>query len=1218
MVIPSTMSAACTVEEVTGKNPRIRVSGCEYEVNQGSLKYVGEDGKGEFGGNIVFILNSVRGYIPEIKAQNNEFQVDASGNIEYDKNGNPVKSTHTLEINDSSGLSIGKMYVNYNGLLDMRKSSVAFTEEGLRTDSVKLTDSTLLFSGENNNSIIGVIEADKLSNVDISKKATVEIRNGEVHNRLNVIEGSTVIFNYNEISQEENKEKVLRVNIVNLKDSTLTKKGKGEVKFTDSFFSGDYKIIVEEGILDVSSIGLASTNSEFLISGGTLKFNQGEFKSKVKDGGKLHYSSETFRSSIEVNSDLTPKTAEGEVLVQGNKEGMIIKNSNINILTIKSGSVRVDANNSPQKNHISHLKIEGGEFRPGYVYDPSSVYTIDISNNGTYYYTEKGFSNLQSLKISDGGVFSFGGTNDLILDGSKIDIDASNGGVIRVDPHNNAKLVLKNIDKEIYQIDMQASTSVAQLQIGEKVKIGKLNLNTSMADHVFDIDGGNIRQIDMRRRGTLNIKGTAVVEEIVNSSPFSPDINIYGGKIGALSLNNSGNVNIDGNANIGIINLTGVEKVTLKGGNVGEFNVLTQNNRAEVNIIDGVIETFRLETLVKLKLENTIIRNYEISLKDQTFDFTQKNVENLWVKGKGSTVTVGGYETVNTLNNIKLDRGKLIYSYDKDKSFVSWTTTINHPETVVKPCDPDKEECKEEDKEPEVVYDSEFVVKAGKATVTVNTIKLENLNLESGNLIVNDSMEIQRKLTLGIEEENKINKDRADLSYKIYSKGNVSLSGLLEVEFRSTHSTLLGMENNFSIIHSDTEIKIDTENEETKFKFLTNLAEWFVVDYKIDNGQDFIVNIRREKSYSEVLDIYGYSGGFLEVAGLLDAMLMGKITMPKDMEVIITGLDTQSKGGKDLSNNLSKLMPVSNRVYANNIHLNTNRSVDNLSMELRDFSNLEDNIWVKLQYNLGKLKNKKDVVGYNDNSRSMQTGYTRIVNSKLLLGGSFSYVDGGLYGKDSSYNENYTAFNLSLGADYLINSDYYLKGILSYSYTMFDNTRNINFINYSNNSDIKADEFMAHFEAGYITILPDKYRNFNATYNVFYSISKIGIGSYYEEGIGALNVDGANVLVNDFGVGVTFDRELLYDREEVSLKPYASLATGIRIYSGANTSFKFQSVDSDSLTTTNGSYLPIFVKAGFGVDYIADWATVSVGYRMETDVNKYVDSSFQLSFKRSF
>lgn len=1210
----SPLKAVDCTQYISGQNTDyvgVSISYCEYKETGGDLFYSDIIKK-----NMVFNITSVNGIIPKIYVQNN------------------VVEEYTVNIATSPDLKIGSLDISQDGgiykkgFLDIKNNSkVTFINEGLKVENARVTDSSLTFADHSSNEI-NQLEATSNSIIALKEGAQLTIRGGKgIRNKLEVTEGSTIIFDYAKIEDPKNDdEKAFRVVNFTLSGSNIKKTGTGEVILQNSILSGPVNINVSNGILDIGKIGLSEEGTFIVSDTGELKFKEGIFDATVTGAGVLHNVADnsSIKSTISVNSD---KGAGGKVISETGT--LTISNSNIDVLEVKSGDVIVNTFLNPT--YINTLELSGkASFSSGdRNNNNSTIKNISITDNAIFNYNNNNFYErkengqldkskpiLQSLTIASGGIFYFSGLSDLYLDGNDFTIKAVDGGIIRVESFSNKTLTLRNM--EVARVDLQASSGFKALDIDDTVKIGRLDIDTQVPNNVFDINGSNITDIRMKRRGTLNILGDATIGNFYNESSAAPEINILGGDIDSVSLGGSGTVTIDGSANINSIVLSGAENVTLNGGYVDDFQVTTLNSRAEVNIIDGEIGKFTLGHKINLKLENTKIGIYEIKVEKETFDFTEKQVKNLWLEGAGTTVTVGNSDTAQQLQGFKLNKGTIIYKYDQDNTFTSWITDIDHTQVFPPKCDPDKEKCDEdeEEKEPEIIYDSELIIEAGDAKITVGEVKLENLDLRSGTVNVTDTFEIERRLALNVGDSNKLSEERESF-YTIYSKGDVKLAGVLEVNFTSTNELLLGMDNEFGVIHSETKIDID---EEADFDFKTNLAKWFTAENELsDDYTTYIVNVKRVDSYSTVLtrDTKA-SGGILEVGSFLDDVLMQNIEMTPEMRVIITGLDTKSNDANDLSRNISKLMPVSNLAYANSVRSNTSKSIDFLSMELRDFTNLEDNVWVKLRYNATNLKNKNDVIGYTESSNAIQAGYTRIINSKLILGGSVAYTGGNLDANYSNYKENFDAFNISLGADYLLSSDIYLNGILSFSTTNFDNNRNLSFANTKTTSNVSVNDITAHIEAGYVSILPDEYYNFNATYNVFYSVSSAMIGSYKEEGIGKLNVDGATVLINDIGIGANFDQELLYDREEVSLKPYFMVAGGLRIYSGTTTDFKFIDTKSDKMRISNGSYLPLFVKAGFGVDYIANWATISVGYRYETDITKYNDSTFSLTFKHSF
>ncbi len=1235
--ISKSLQASCTLAPSSGTSTiTVTLSDCNWEPTNGYNSDGNLGADKPITGDVVFNISNLKGHINEIEALQ------------------PADKKHTVNVTAKSDFSVGKMYVANGGALNVKSnSSVSFTGEGLQTGDVQLTEtSNLYIKGSNSDSKIGTVDIDATSGLYVQEGAKLEIGGGKgIQGTLRIESGSELTLNYNEVSEVPETDLFFEVKTLYLDGdgSKIVKKGAGKVVVRQPFYYGNISILVQEGILDIGAIGnkeeLPADN--FVVKGGQLKFTQGNFKAIVEgtykkdlEGnlvcdstscGELYiYTKESDNSSLEINNGNSPS---GKVIAESG--GVLnIKNSQIDVLNVKSGRVYLDSANG-STNHINNLIIQGGSVDTGALTDNNSTFSnIEISNEGVFNYSNSRFYEnkvdehgnlilengkpipdytkpiLKSLTIYDYGVFVFQGNKDLILDGTTMQIDASDNGIIKVNSVNNFTLTLRHIQKQIANLWIVASNGTNSVVIEDDVYIGKITLDTRKSDDVFNVEGSNIDQIDVKYySGTLNITKDAQVKDIINNSDYNPKINIDGGTIDHISLAKVADVKIYGDAQINILDITGYETVDINGGSINELNVSSKNNKAKLNIVGGEIGIFRLNSLIEFTITDTKIKTYEIGVEGATIDFTQQNVEELFLNGKNSTVNVGNGDEISALKRMSLDYGTIVYHYETDYYLESLLTTFTHePPAPPEPCKPDDTECEEKEPEP-ITYDSEFIIKAGNSTLTVGDIKLENLVIESGNLVVENNMEIQRKLSLGIDSSNK------DTNYKVYSMGEVSLSGILEVDFNSTYDALLGVENNFALMYADNGIKKD----DTEFIFSTNLADWFEVDAdKYSTSNSIVVSIYREYTYYDVLSQYGQTGGLLDIAQILDSMIAGETYMTDDMKIIITGLDTNSKDASGLVTNMTQLLPTSSRAYANSMHVNTNKIVDNLSLELRDFTNLESNTWFKMQNNQASLKNNEDVVGYSEDSNMMQAGYTHIINSKLILGGSFAYVGGNLNGVNANYRQDFTTFNLSVGADYLIDSSVYVKSILSYSATNFDNTRNLQFIESKVRSDLGADEIMAHVELGYVTILPEKYHDFNANYNVFYSISSINIDGYSEQGVGKLNVDATNAFVNDLGVGAIFDKELIYDREDVSLKPSISFATGVRLYSNVDTNFKFQDVDSDTLVTTNGSYLPVFFKTRVAVDYITHWSNISVGYKYETDVTRYNDSSFYISFKHSF
>ncbi|MCL2567446.1 MAG: autotransporter outer membrane beta-barrel domain-containing protein [Alphaproteobacteria bacterium] len=1261
--------AACNPS--TPSNGSITISNCNWDSSD-PFEYTDTN----YTGNLNFNIVSVSGDIAEIGGIKGQPSISSN-------------YSHNVVITSSS-LNIGKLFndVASVGSLELRNSStITFNGEGLQTDIVKLTLSKLILDGTSqDNKINQNLEMDDKSSLVVDKGATLNaalLTDKEIKGNLEVLNGSSFILNYNDTSIDPNDpEKSTPFKIASLKldgkDSTLIKDGNGEVviaKFMLQSPAGeDFKIVVNDGILNVGAVGnqYDKSNNSFTINGGQLKYSSGDFKANVANGGEIYFSSKEASSKLEINSNTAANpnpTPEGTLITDG--KNLNLFNTNLDKLIVKSGNVVINTQNSSEtKNtNITNLIIEGGNVASGTLSNNGAYFeNIEISNGGQFYYDTNDFSNLNSLKLSKKGEFIFRGSKALTLDGVEGMGNANdeNGGIITINSSASGLLTLKNSHIQLINLTAYNKNGEDILNIDNSNTIGELSINLT-GNNSMAIDGSFINQVSMIRSGTLNIEGNAEINTLIINSAFTPKINIKGGAIiENVALNNSGTVEIDGNATIKNLNLIGSEKVNIGGGSIDSFTIGSKSNRAEVIMNGGYIGTFRLEQAIeKLELLDTEIDTYEIALdtddkKDpQVFDFTQEKVSNLIINGKRSIVNIGvisdkpDNSKIPHLETIVLDQGTLNYNFDRDNFIQSITTTQDHPLYPQEDCSTaeDEKKCNEENaKKP--IFDTEFNINAGDATLTANDIKLENINLQSGYVQVNNNFESERKLTIAINGDQKI--EDANSRSKITVDGDVKLGGELNVEFKDTYDFLLGKDNQFALIEY-----AGVLDKSTEFKFLTNLSYWF--DKKeilcengkcnytdgSNNNEPFYINIpnngllvgiNRRLLYTAVVEQNGggTSGGIYEMAQLLDTMItynralnndipafdcdtQGAGAFPCHMAKIITGLDTRSADGNALIINISKLMPVSHRVYANSIHTNNQKNIDTLSSELRDFTNLEDNLWVKLNQTIARLGDNKDVIGYTENSNTMQLGYSKIISSKAIAGASVSYLTGTLDGAHSNFNEDFITLNAAVGIDYLFTPKIYGKTVFNYSQTQFDNTRNLNFIKQSNTSKLGSSSYTSHIESGYISTLDERFYNFNATYSTFYSLGSIAINSYSEEGVaGKLNVDGASILVHDLGIGTTFDKEILYVKEGISLKPTFALAAGIRYYSGTETNFKFQEIDSNKFRITNGSYLPIFVKYKMGIDYIAPWANISVSYRFETDANKYNDSSFYLSFKHSF
>jgi hypothetical protein len=1211
------------------------------------------------GKDLSFNLNMVSGYISEIVAKSS------------------TDTTHRVVITSSTNLNIGKLFNNVakTGSLELRNNStVNFTGEGLQTHTVKLTSSKLVLDGTSQiNKIEQSLElADDKAKLFLDNGASLQatlIDGKAIKGSLEILNGSSMDLTYDDANVGTEDAKIFNIASLSLngKDSTLIKSGTGEVAISNFSLQipkdEEFKVIVEGGILDIGAIGdqYSKSANSFQIHGGQLKFSGGNLKANIDTGGEIYLLGEEAEAKMQIN----PSTYkdDGSIDIQGNIAGKLIVdgkaltliNTNLETLNVKSGNVIININelNKDYTTNITNLIIEGGNVSTANKSPLIYFSNITVSNGGQFRYSDNHFNNdtLNNLEIFEKGEFLFAGNKDLILDGVNKnrscfqDGDADCGIITVSTGTNSGKLTLQNSD--VGTVTISSSNGAKSLILGNNVEIGRLNLSFLNEQNSIDIDSShNVHEIEMSRRGSVNIKGGADIRTFINNSAFAPIINIEGNAtVENVELNNSGTVKIAGDAKVTNLNLLGQEKVEIgENAELDTFTMQAKSSKAEVVMDKGKINTFILASLIdKLELNETEINTYKITLEDQTFDFNQQKVKNLVLDGKKSVINLGKLaeeskdDEIPNLETIILDQGTLNYNYRKDNTIRSITTTVDHPLYPPEECEEDDKKCEEEEaKKPK--FDTEFNINAGDATLTTGEVKLESMNLESGYLEVksgielidpndpnntilsNGDLEIQRKLTLSIDKNNKIldinNPDSSRA--RIYADGDIKLGGELNAKFNDTYKFLLGMDNYFKLVEAGG--KID-KADDTSFNFLTNLSYWFEVNLIDDNPNLLIANINRKYTYSDVMNHNGASGAIYDIASLLDEYIKGVRTLnPEDtIGEIITGLDTRSHDGPALITNISKLMPVSNRAYANSVHTNNQKVVDTLSSELRDFTNLEDNLWAKLQYTTATLRNNKDVVGYNENSNAMQVGYSKIISSKAVLGGSLSYLTGSLNGNFSSYTQDFTTFNAAIGLDYLFTSKIYGKTILSYSQTEFENTRNLDFIKEFNRSSLGSSEALAHIESGYITSLGEKYYDFNATYNVFYSIGSIAIDSYSEEGVGRLNVDGANILVNDFGVGATFDKEIFYDRNDVSLKPTIGLAMGVRNYSSTETNFEFQEIpNARKFQISNGSYLPIFVKYKMGIDYIVPWANISVNYRFETNANKYTDSSFTLSFKHSF
>ena len=491
--------------------------------------------------------------------------------------------------------------------------------------------------------------------------------------------------------------------------------------------------------------------------------------------------------------------------------------------------------------------------------------------------------------------------------------------------------------------------------------------------------------------------------------------------------------------------------------------------------------------------------------------------------------------------------------------------------------------------------------------------------------------------------------------------GNSDYLGKMSISFDKLSVIKPGLINRYDLIKTEKgSIGIKHEDYDG---LLDILPPWLKHQQNIDfnngenavNGETAWINIERLTNYTNLVRAvpgYGDDKSILTLAGNIDnAVFNSQVTL--GLEDVVNSLDLNSGCGFSdeiiykmhqgeeiidiskapclytMAENINKLKPVSNEVYALYSHTNVVRSLDTILEANREYVyDGEIYSWYKGDIGYTSLADKEKDSGFNSVNSMFYVGATVAPSSNYNFSGILGFGIGSLNGNKSLYDGVTNSLTAGLATSYL-KATYFvsLSGIVGL--TNFDTNRYIEFLDneYSDNRETKSTSKLSVLELALKLEVGNEYIIDSTTFltpKVFASQSVLNNSGYEEFGSSAsLNVNANTLLISDIGVGVELRRELLLPSflgiDKAFWYPKIGFNIVERFYQTPNTEMKFVGTSDDFYSKIDsGNYSGILGQLYGSLLYQNQAFALQVGYNGDASISGYMNHSINATLKYSF
>lgn len=531
-----------------------------------------------------------------------------------------------------------------------------------------------------------------------------------------------------------------------------------------------------------------------------------------------------------------------------------------------------------------------------------------------------------------------------------------------------------------------------------------------------------------------------------------------------------------------------------------------------------------------------------------------------------------------------------------------------------------------------VANDGELNINVSKKlTISSTMLKLNNLNIMGTSEYI---------ATLSISVDGNLRDENpANFNSGVNATGNITLANTnIVADIQNTSMFNLSTDHSYNVMHADGVIAYDYY---TSTNATTNLPEWFSSDFQLENdGKDLVVNVKREKSYTELLAMSNNSGdqNTQNIAESLDKMVEDQ-SFTNDVAGVISNIDLKS----DINNiglNLASLKPIDNNVYIHDIHANANSSLEmllqNSSYSYLKTKNTESDIlWVRNGVKKGKLNPTEFSDGNKYTSYFAMAGFDIFAvenkSSYFQLGvaGGFNFSD--INANHGSYDINSVGYNVALYSNFI--TDYFTFSLNSiYLNNIYDSQRYS--VGYSKTTSTNnVSELLTNVEVSTkFTVLDIIYydskilktlgvNNLLVRPSVFYTNGYITGNSVVEQGMAGYNLGSYSTMIHDTGVGV-----LLYSTNDNAASeatilqgsyiPYMEVKTFYRIYDVPDTVIGFIGMpEYYDINIVGDNKDELVFKTSLGLDYEKDSHILGIKYSYEYGFENYSEHGFYLNYK---
>lgn len=483
--------------------------------------------------------------------------------------------------------------------------------------------------------------------------------------------------------------------------------------------------------------------------------------------------------------------------------------------------------------------------------------------------------------------------------------------------------------------------------------------------------------------------------------------------------------------------------------------------------------------------------------------------------------------------------------------------------------------------------------------------------------------------------------------------------GEISVSFDNLSVIKPGLKNRYDLIETEQgSIGIDYDQYS---EMLNILPPWLIHEENIEqntnnSGETAWVEIQRLTNYTTLMKAvpgYGQDSAILNLAESIDRVVFSGQTT-KGLEDVVNSLDLNSgctasdqliyeihQGvvtDVDISSapclytmaeNMNKLKPVSNEVYALYSHTNVTKSLDTLLEANREYVYSDEVYsWYKSDIGYTSLADKGYDSGFNGVSSNFYAGLTFAPLANYNFSGMLGFGLGNLNGNSSLYDGGTNTIMAGLAASYL-KSTYFVSLSTVVGISNFDTNRNIDFLDneYSDNrstvstSKLSVIDMAVKLEAG------DEYVVNSSTFltpKVFISQSLLHNSGYEEFGSSAsLKVNSNNMAISDLGVGVELRRELLLPKflgiEKSFWYPKIGFNVVERFYKKPSTEMKFVGTSDDFYTKIDSAdYSGLLAQLYGSLLYQNKDLAVQVAYNGDASLSGYMNHSINATLKYSF